>query len=813
MLRGLRSAPGRSSQRAAIALLGALLSPLPVRSATLPTGFREVLLASGLDSPTAIEALPDGRILVAQQRGQVLLLSEDGGSRSTLLALGDVNWQGERGLLGLVASPDFASDGLIFVYYTTNDDGLHNRLSRYRVQNGQVVGGETVLADFAPFATAIFHMGGAMRFAGDGTLFVGVGDHFDRTTAQDLARDFGKVHRFARDGSIPPDNPYATAGGGTRRSIWAHGLRNPYSLEFDADREELLINDVGENTWEEINLGAPGADYGWPDSEGSGVGGGETAPVHAYPHQGGACAIVGGAAYPEAGGSFPQEYRGHYLFADFCAGWIRSLHRDSGQVSTFVTGLTFPTALRLDSQGRLLYLVRGAEGGSGTGQGKLYRLEHDVDPTLLPQILAQPEDTLAAIGESAEFRVEAAQAESYQWQRDGAGLPGETAPLLRIADVTLDDDGARFRVVVGNVHGSVTSSEAILSVTTNRAPVVTIESPAGGSSFVPGAVLELRGSAEDPEEGTVPAARLTWQIDLHHDAHVHPLVPPTSGLAEWLYPTPEIEHGSGLAWIEVALRASDTAGRTGEASAHVFPLDALEGVDPYVLALRDGAYLVSLEFQNPHSGAPQSAFSWPIASESGGFWFFGEENLEVLLKLIDGTATNGCQWIFAGSLSDVEYDYFVVETASGRLASFANPFGTQASGGDIEVFCDGPGTIPNETSLATPAVPELSLLAGRFRLAVEWANPWSGEAGVAQAVPLTDESGLFTFFAPSNLEMAVKMVDGTAFNGHFWIYWTALSNLETLLTVEDLWSQRVRSFPKAGSSFGAGADILAFPAD
>ena len=798
---------------ARLALAGVFSASLGAWAATLPTGFREVLLASGLDSPTAIEVLPDGRILIAQQQGAVLIISEDGSARSTLLALGVVNWQGERGLLGIVASPDFASNGLVFLYYTSNDGGLHDRLSRFQVQGGPPVGGETVLADFDGFQTAIFHMGGAMRFAADGALLIGVGDHTNRDAAQDLGSDFGKVHRFAPDGSIPPDNPYANSGGGTRRSIWARGLRNPYSLEYDADREELLINDVGENTWEEINLGAPGANYGWPDSEGYGVGAGETAPLYAYNHQGGACAIIGGAAYPEHGGSFPEEYRGRYLYADFCAGWIRSLQRGSGEVAAFATGLAFPTALRLDAQGRLLYLARGTEAGSGSGQGKLYRIEYEVDPALLPQIVAQPEDTLTGVGESAEFRVEAAQADRYQWQRDGANLPGENATVLELADVALADDGARFRVVVGNAYGTVTSAEAILSVTTNRAPVVTIASPLGGSGFEPGAELELRGSAVDPEEGAVPVERLTWRIDLHHDAHVHPLVPPTSGLAEWLYPTPDVEHGTGLVWIEVLLRASDAAGRTGEISAHVFPFDALLGTDPYVLALREGAYLVSLEFQNPLSGAPQNALRWSLARESGGFWFFGEDNLEVLLKVIDGTATNGCQWVFAGSLSDVEYDYFVVETASGGLAHFANPLGTQASGGDIEVFCNGTAVIPLLSGLEQPTTPELALLGGRFRLTVEWASPWSGESGVAQAVPLSDESGLFTFFAPSNLEMAVKMVDGVAYNGHYWVYWTALSNLETLLTVEDLWSDRIRSFPKPGLAFGAGADILAFPAE
>ena len=209
----------------------------------------------------------------------------------------------------------------------------------------------------------------------------------------------------------------------------------------------------------------------------------------------------------------------------------------------------------------------------------------------------------------------------------------------------------------------------------------------------------------------------------------------------------------------------------------------------------------------------------PQTVDSGGFWFFGEENLEMLLKVIDGTGFNGCRWIFSGGLTDVEYDLFVVETATGSIRIYPNPLGTQASFGDIEAFCGTLGSAAQAPLASLAAVPagaggeELALLDGRFRLRVEWRNPWTGETGIATAAPFTDESGFFTFFSPSNLEIAVKMVDGVALNGHFWVYWTALTNLETRLTVEDSVTLEVRSFDKPGETFGSGADILAFPAE
>ncbi len=797
----------------------ATVGPASLAAALLPTGFAESLVVTDLDSPTAIEALPDGRILVAQQGGRVLLVPAEGGPATQILSLPTINAQAERGLLGVVAHPSFADNGQFYLYYSTNQGGLHERISRFRLEGNEVVGGETVLVDFAVYEDAIYHAGGAMRFGHDDTLYVGVGDHLQQETPQDLGSAFGKIHRFLPDGGIPADNPFAGGGGGRLPSIWAYGLRNPYSLEIDAATGELYINDVGESTWEEINIGVAGGDYGWPDSEGAAVGPGEEGPVYAYRHTQGRCAITGGASYP-AGGSFPSTYWGKYFFTDFCAGWVQTLARPGGDVAGFASGLEFPTALEIDAQGRLLYLVRGVESGSGNNTGKLFRISYSADPNLLPQIVEPPVDAIAAVGEGATFAVTASGATAYQWQRDGVNLAGENQTTLLVENVALADDGARFRVVVSNSFGSVPSPEAVLTVTTNRAPVVTIATPEAGTGYAVGEILTLSGTAIDPEEGAVAADRLVWQIDLHHDAHVHPLMAATPGAAELLYEVPaEAAHGDGLVWLEVSLTATDLEGRSGRREVHIFPQPALAGEEPTILALRGGEYLVSLEFENPHSGLPESARALPQTADSGGFWFFAPANLEVLLKILDGTGFNDSYWIFFGSLSDVAFEFLVVETNSGRLRSYSNPAGTQASFGDIEAFPQGASerlrAAPPASRDASrlPGAANLDLLGGRFRLSVTWHDPWNGGAGQATAHPFTDQSGFFSFFAEDNLEMAVKMVDGSDFNGYFWLYWTALSNLETHLLVEDLWTDRVRLFSKPGALFGAGADIEAFPFD
>ena len=272
---------------------------------------------------------------------------------------------------------------------------------------------------------------------------------------------------------------------------------------MDPATGDLLINDVGENAWEEINPGEPGADYGWPDSEGPHVGQGEVAPIHAYRHQGGACAIVGGVRIPHPA-RFPQPYAGTYLFVDLCAGWIRSLDRSSGTVRDLATDLEFPVGLRLDHEGGLLYLSRASDGG-GNVPGKLYRIAYTGDPALLPQIVEPPADTVAGIGETATFTVVATGALTYQWQKNGVDLPGASSATLSFGPVSAADEGARFRVRVGNGHGSVLSAEATLEVTSNLAPDVVITSPATGSGYEVGAHLLLAGFATDPEDGAVPA--------------------------------------------------------------------------------------------------------------------------------------------------------------------------------------------------------------------------------------------------------------------------------------------------------------------
>ena len=113
------------------------------------------------------------------------------------------------------------------------------------------------------------HNGGALAFGPDGKLYAAVGENANGANAQTLANLHGKMLRLNSDGTIPTDNPFYTTATGRNRAIWALGLRNPFTFAFNPNGPEMFINDVGQNTWEEINDGRAGANYGWPTTEGA----------------------------------------------------------------------------------------------------------------------------------------------------------------------------------------------------------------------------------------------------------------------------------------------------------------------------------------------------------------------------------------------------------------------------------------------------------------------------------------------------------------------------------------------------------------
>ncbi len=783
-------------------------------AATVPEGFTSEILASQIESPVALTVLADGRILVAQQRGRILSISPDGDS-APIWTVPGVSAEGERGLLGLAPHPQFEANGWLYFYYTANGPRVHNRLSRIRLDGDAVTGAEEVLVDFPPVGSAIRHFGGALAFAADGTLFLAVGDHAGRHNAQNLSVPFGKIHRFLDDGSVPSGNPFPGS------SVWVYGLRNPFTFAIQTETGRFFANDVGSKDWEEINEIEAGGDYGWPDSEGPEVSGADVAPIHAYAHTGGACAITGGVFYPRAGGVYPAQYRGLYFFSDFCGGWIRTLDPDSGQITTFATELAAPTNLGLDREGRLLYLSRDGTDSDAGIRGRVVRVEVAGAPPApeLPRILEHPSDVTVAAGAAVRFEAVAENAETLEWQRDRLPIAAETTTALTIPAVQLADSGARFRLVARNDYGEAVSDEALLTVLGGSNPVPEITTPAPGALFPTGETVEFSGRATDAEDGELDAEQLSWEVVLRHDEHFHPFLLPVEGVDSGSFVMPEISHGPGISWLELRLVAEDSDGNRAVSRRAIVPESLVDGTRSDLLSLREGRFVATVTYVDPRSGTREGSFAEPITREFGAFWFFKRSNLELFLKILDGTDVNGAHWVFFGGLSNLELTVTVLDTWTGQAWTRSSEPGELLADGDVDAFpgeAHGDPSSFGKSSSGSHVEPRattvhLGLLRGRFQLTLDWRDPRTGALGPGVPVALTDESGLYWFFGRTNFEVAVKMLDGTEVNGHYWLFLTALTDLELTLRVRDTVTGREREYVKPAYRFGAFTDTEAMP--
>ncbi len=339
---------------------------------TEPAGFARSDLVTGLGNATAFAQAPDGRYFVATQTGAVRIVTAAGALLPTPFLTLSVDASGERGLIGVALHPGFANNGFVYLYYTTAEGGTHNRISRFTANpaNPDIVsvGSEVRIADLPALTAATNHNGGALHFGRlDGKLYVGVGDNAVASRAPDPTQVFGKVLRFNDDGSIPGDNPFCTTAASQPCAVWALGLRNPYTLAEQPGSGRLHINDVGQNNWEEVNLGARAANYGWPASEGPTSTPGVVAPLFSYPHSvdpagpGGfvsGCAVIGGAFYP-ADGNFAAPYRGNYFFTDLCSGAVTRLDLANNNVAyAFGQVAGSPVGVLVGLDGALLVLTR-----------------------------------------------------------------------------------------------------------------------------------------------------------------------------------------------------------------------------------------------------------------------------------------------------------------------------------------------------------------------------------------------------------------------------------------------------------------------
>ena len=339
---------------------------------SVPSGFKVEAYGDSVTDGTTMAFAPDGRLFVGQLGGTVRVI-KDGvllGSPFHQAAV-DHPADTDRGLLGVCVDPDFASNGYVYIYFTNPSPAPHNCVRRLKASppSSDVSDGtETAIVDLENLGSDTMHNGGGIQFGGDGMLYLAVGDNAVAAFAQSLSSRFGKLLRYNADGSIPSDNPRSFAGiagspMGEFRSIWAVGLRNVFRFAFQPGTMRLFLNDVGADTWEEINDGAPGRNYGWEGGNSDGARGlaSFTDPVFQYGHSGTVPmgkAITGGTFYNPSQVQFPSSFVGTYFFSDYVTGFIDVLDPASpGTPIEFLSGAPGPVDLQVGPDGALYYLA------------------------------------------------------------------------------------------------------------------------------------------------------------------------------------------------------------------------------------------------------------------------------------------------------------------------------------------------------------------------------------------------------------------------------------------------------------------------
>ena len=533
----------------------------------------------GIDEPTAMTFTPDGRMLIAERDGTVWVVQPGASqvSPTPFLQLPSVATDNERGLLGIAVDPAFAQNGYVYAFYTHGT--LRNRVSRFSA-TGNTAPASTELVVWQNIVNAaVWHQGGDLQFGPDGYLYISVGDHLQSQNAQQLNSYNGKILRITRDGAAPADNPFYDGTGPNLDAIWARGLRNPFRFTIDQPTGRVIIGDVGEGTHEEVNIGARGANYGWPTCEGSCGTAGMTNPVYSYPHSGHDASITAGFVY--RGTQFPADYRGDFFFADYAQNWIKRISFDATGNVTAVRNFEPPNGGLDGPYGDIVDLAEGPDGSlwyvdagpfAGNNAGAVRRIRN-VSSDQPPSAVAAANPTvgqapLAVAFSSAGSSDPEGRPLTYRWDfGDG------TTSTLANPSRTFTTAG-RYTVRLTTSDGTLETVSSALTITVGSPPVPRIIAPAAGRTFRAGEVIAYSGDATDPQDGTLPASALSWKIVFHHDGHIHPVMDGTPGSSGTLQIPTSGHSFRGTTSYEIVLTATDSDGIQASRSVTILPQKA-----------------------------------------------------------------------------------------------------------------------------------------------------------------------------------------------------------------------------------------------
>ncbi|HXF62424.1 MAG TPA: PQQ-dependent sugar dehydrogenase [Caldilineaceae bacterium] len=563
-------------------------------AAALPPGFALQTVTGGLHLPTDMALLPSGDILALEKGrgdreagvGQVRLVRQGVLRPEPVMAL-SANVYLDSGLLALALDPDFADNHAFYIWYGTGKDSPGwtgesvNRLSRFifdPLTGTADPRGETIILDGVTWSD--MHNGGGLSFDDAGNLLITTGDaaaslHPQENLAPKLTSLNGKALRIrprAEGGyTVPAGNPFVNRSD-ARPEIYAFGLRNPFRAVWRAADQRWYALDVGLDAWEEINVIRPGANYGWPLREGPcpiGVrdpdcepaGSQYTDPMLAYPLAPGVGGAVTALAFYEGNG-FPAEYRGKLFYADLNSRWIAVTsvppeNPRGGEL--FATEVGMLVDMEATASG--LYLLDIASGRISL----LYYSSADNRPPVA-QLAAAP-----LVG-SAPLEVHFSAAGSqdaddlgltYHWDFGDGSQPVTTA-LPTVSHLYQADGNYQATLAVRDLRGAESETLALaITVYSGEFPAIAQENlvEPGRSLYQGGDRIRFRAQRQAGSADLDATLPYFWDVELHHNQHVHPVLSQVAG-DEVLLEIPVESHGEDAnLWYRIYLTMQTASGQ------------------------------------------------------------------------------------------------------------------------------------------------------------------------------------------------------------------------------------------------------------